>query len=136
MWRVGDSWEPQIFNQLSIIEQMLKLYCIRTCALKAISVVVFTFRATWRRKWNRYIDEVDLKIFFDLSGRQMRCTKVWSSAFSLRSNQWRRQSHYHPPFIIQVIPITNKSLSRRPNVMSLFILTGISYTVKFEFHLL
>lgn len=23
MWRVGDSWEPQIFNQLSIIEQML-----------------------------------------------------------------------------------------------------------------
>ena len=44
--------------------------------------------------------------------------------------------------MIQVIPITNKSLSKRLTIKSLFILTGSSRTqveidpVKFEFHLL
>ena len=57
--------------------------CIRTCAIKAIHVVVFTFWAIWRREWKRYFDKVDLKIFYSLSAKDK-----WVEL----SNQWRRES--------------------------------------------
>ena len=59
------------------------------------------------------------------------------------NNQWRRERPLPSvvAYILQAIPIANKSLSKRLNIKSLFILTGISRTqveidpVKFEFHL-
>ena len=51
--------------------------CIRTCAMKAIPVVEFTHWAICRRKLNRYIDKVLLKILFGLSERQMSWAKLW-----------------------------------------------------------